>query len=101
MTDTDLAVLGDGAVDAEALQTDTDVTSSFLSVLCACLQCDRGAYTVSPAYVLKADRLDALGDLIGIEAGSLADLARFFNRSDTVLSEYAVDFLYTSVVVFK
>ena len=82
-------------------RTDTDVSCSLLSVLCARLKSDSGAYAVCPAYVFKADGLNALCDLIGIKACGLADLAALLYGSDTVLSENAVDFFDSSVVVFK
>ena len=101
MAETDLAVFSNGAVDTEALETYADVLGSLLSILCARLQSDSGAYAVSPAYVLKADGLDALSDFIGVEACSLADFTALFYGSDSVLSENAVDFFDSSVVVFK
>ena len=101
MTETDLAVFGNGAVDAKALEANADVFSGFLRVLSACLKSDSGAYAVCPAYVFKADRLDSLSDLVGIEARVFADLAALLNRGDTVLCQNAVDFLDSSVVIFK
>ncbi len=101
VSETDLAVFGNGAVDAEALETDADILGSLLSVLCACLQSDGSADAISPAYVLKADGLNALCDLIGVKACRLADLAALLNTADAVLSENAVDFFDSSVVVFK
>ena len=100
VTETNLAVLSNRAVDTEALETDTDVFGSFLSVLCACLKSDSSAYTVSPAYVFEADGLNALSDFIGVKTCSLADLTALLYRRDTVLSQKAVDLSASSVVVF-
>ena len=101
VTDTDLAVICDGAVDAEALKTYADIAGSLFSVLCACFQGDSCADAVCPADVLKADGLNALGDLIGIEACLLAELAAFLDGSDSVLSKYGVYFADSAIIVFK
>ena len=69
--------------------------------LCRPLQGDGRADAVGPADVFKADGLDALGDLVGIEAGGLADLAGFLHGGDAVLGEHAVDLADPAVVVFK
>lgn len=74
MADTDLAVFGYRAVDAEALEADTDISCSLFGVLGACLKRDSRAYAVCPAYVFKADGLNALSDFIGVKTCSLADL---------------------------
>ena len=101
MADADLAALRDGAVDAEALQTDADIAGGFLGVLRPGLQGDGRADAVGPADVFKADGLDALGNLIGIEAGGFADLARLFHGGDAVLGKNAVDLADAAIVVFK
>ena len=98
---TDLAVLGDGAVDAEGLQADADGLGGLGGGLDALLQRDGRAHGVSPAGVLKADGLNALDDLIGVEALRLADLAALFHGGDAVLSEDAVDLVNSSFVTFK
>ena len=101
MAQTDLAVLGDGAVDAEGLQADTDHLGGFGRGLHAGLDGDGRADGVRPAGVFKADGLDALDDLIRVKALGLADLAALFDGRDTVLSEDAVDLVDSSLVVFK
>ena len=85
VSETNLTVFGNRTVDAEALQTDSDVLSSFLSVLSACLKSDSSAYAVCPAYVFKADRLNSLSNFIRIEACSLTDFTALLNRGNTVL----------------
>ena len=97
----DLAVLGHGAVDAEGLQALADGLGSLGSGLDALLDGDGGAHAVGPAGVLKADGLDALDDLIGIEALVLADLAALLHRADAVLGEDTVDLVDSSLVAFK
>ena len=97
----DLAVLGDGAVDAEGLKTHADHLGGFGRGLHAGLDGDGRADGVRPAGVFKADGLDALDDLIRVKALGLADLAALFDGRDTVLSEDAVDLVDSSLVVFK
>ena len=98
---TDLAVFGNGAVDAEGLKTHADELGSLGSGLHAGLERDGRADGVRPAGVFKADGLDALDDLIRVKALGLADLAALFDGRDTVLSEDAVDLVDSSLVVFK
>ena len=59
VAEADLAVVGDGAVDAEGLQAFADGGSGFRSGLDALLHGDGSADGVSPASVFKADGLDA------------------------------------------
>ena len=101
MAKADLAVVSDGAIEAEALKADADVLCSFGSVLCAGLDGDSRADAVCPADVLKADGLDACSDLVGVEAHTLADLSAFLDRADAVLSEDAVYLVYSSLVILK
>ena len=70
---THLAVVGDGAVDAEGLQAHADHLGGLGGGLDAGLQRDGRAHGVRPAGVFKADGLDALDDLIRVEALGLAD----------------------------
>ena len=101
MAETDLAVLSDGAVEAEALQADADHLCGLCGGLDTGLDCDGGADAVCPADVLKADGLDAGCDLIGVKALCLADLSALFDGSDAVLGEDTIDFVYSSLVIFK
>ena len=101
MAKADLAIVRDGAVDAEGLQTLADSSSGFGGGLDTLLHGDGSADGVCPARILKADGLDALDDLIRVKALGLADLAALFDGRDTVLSEDAVDLVDSSLVVFK
>ena len=101
VADTDLAVICDGAVKAEALEADTDHLCGLCGGLYAGLDGDGRADTVCPADVLKADGLDVLGDLVGIEALCLADLSALFDRADAVLCEDTVYLVDSSLVAFK
>ena len=96
-----LAVLSHRARDAEGLEADADGLGGLGSGLNILLQCDGRADTVGPAGVFKADGLDALHDLIGIKAGSLADLPALLHAGDSVLRQDGIDFLDSSLVAFK
>ena len=65
---TNLAVVCYGTGDAEGLQADADGGGGVGGGLDALLHGDGSAHGVGPAGVLKADGLDALDDLIGVEA---------------------------------
>ena len=101
VAEADLAVVGDGAGDAEALQADADGLGSFGSGLHALADGDRRADAVRPAGVLEGDGLHALDDLIGIKALFLADSAALLNGVDAVLGEDGVDLVDSSFVAFK
>ena len=96
-----LAVLSHRAGDAEGLEADADGLGSLGSSLDILLQRDGRADAVGPAGVFKADGLDALHDLIGIKAGSLADLPALLHAGDSVLRQDGIDFLDSSLVAFK
>ncbi len=78
-----------------------DLAGSVCSGLDAGLQRDGRTDGVRPAGVLKADRLDALDDLVGVEALRLAELAALLHGADAVLREDAVDLVDSSFVTFK
>ena len=98
---THLAVLGHRAVNAEGLQAHADHLGRLSRSLDAGLNGDGSAHGIRPAGVLEADGLDALDDLIGVEALCLADLTAFLHRADAVLGEDAVDLVDSSFVTFK
>ena len=97
----DLAVFGDGAVDAEGLQAFADLLGGLGGGGDTGLQRDGCADGVSPAGVLEADGLDALDDLIRIEALRLAQLAALLDGADAILRKNAVDLVDSSFVTFK
>ena len=101
VTQTHLPVLGHGAVDAEGLQAHTDHLGGLGSGLDAGLQGDSCAHGIRPAGVFKADGLDALDDLIGVEALGLADLPALLHGANAILSEDAIDLVDSSFVAFK
>ena len=80
----DLAVLRDGAGDAERLEPDADLGGGVLRLHAALLHRHRGAHRVGPLGVLETDRLRLLHDLVGVEAGLEADVAALFDGRDAV-----------------
>ena len=97
----DLAVVGDGAGDAERLQANADGGSGIRCGLAALLHCDGAAQDIRPSGVLESDGLGVLGDLVGIEAEVGANLAGFLEVGDTILSERLVDLVDTALIAFK
>ena len=65
------------------------------------LQSDGGAHAVRPGGVLKADGLDALDDVVGVEASGLADVAALLHAGNSVLSQDGIDLVDSSLVAFK
>ena len=96
-----LAVLGNRAGDAEGLQALADGLGSVGSGGHVLLQSDGGAHAVRPGGVLKADGLDALDDVVGVEASGLADVAALLHAGNSVLSQDGIDLVDSSLVAFK
>ena len=101
VTQTYLAVISNRARDAECLQADADCLSSLRCGLYALLDCDCSAYGVSPASVLKCDRLYGTNGCSRINALFLADFSTFLYAGNAVLSEDAIDLVNSSFVTFK
>ena len=101
VAETDLAVVRDGAGDAERLEPDADRLGGLGGLLAALLQRDGGADGVRPAGVLEGDVLDALGDLVGVEAPGLADVEAFLDGLDTVLGQFGQDLRFATAVGFE
>ena len=68
MAQAHLAVLGNRAGDAEGLEALADGLGGVGSGGHVLLQSDGGAHAVRPGGVFKADGLDALDDVVGVEA---------------------------------
>ena len=101
VAETDLAVFGDRAGDAEGLKTDTDIGSGVGSLLVALLYGDGGAHGVCPLCVFKADWLCFLYDGVRVDARIVADLFALVDRGDAVFLENAEDLRLASFVTFK
>ena len=84
MSKTYFSLVSNGTRDTESLKTFTDRSSSVCGTAAAFLDRDRGAYCVSPASVLKADRLDLLYLIIYVKASILCDLLSIFDGCDSI-----------------
>ena len=98
MTKTYLTAVSNGTRDAECLQAFTDSGSGISGTTCSLLDRDSSAYRVSPACVLKTDRLDALYQIVNIQSGILRDLLCILDRSNTLLTEDLVDLVDSSFI---
>ena len=96
-----LPVLGNRTGDAEGLEAHTDALGGLGGGLDALLQSDGRAHAVGPAGILKADGLDALDDVVGVEAGGLADVAALLHAGNSVLRQDGIDLVDSSFVAFK
>ena len=101
MAQTNLTVFGNGAGNAECLQTDTDSGSGISSLLAALLHGDRSADGVRPNGVFEADGLGFANDLVAVDAHVHGDLFAFLNGGDAVFFQNLVDFVNASFVTFK
>lgn len=101
VTEADLAVFGDGAGDAERLETDADCGSGVGSLDSAALYSDSAADCVCPDSVFKADGLGTSDDLVAVDALCKSDLFALLDGGNAVLSENGVDLVNSSLIVFK
>ncbi len=101
MAETDLALIRDGAGDAECLKAFADCSSSVSSLGAALLDRDRAADSVCPLCVLEADRLNTLDELVDVETLCLADVSTFLNGVDAVFLDDRENLLFASFVRFK
>ena len=97
----DLAVLGDGAGDAEGLEALADHGGGLRGALGALLDGDGAAADVGPLGVLERDGLDALDDLARVHALVEADLLGLLEGGDAVLSEHLVDLVDAALIALK
>ena len=91
VAETNLAVVSYGTRDAECLETFSNSLSGVSGIGAALLDCDGGAYYVSPLCILEADFLGVLASLVWIEALGLADGLGLLEVLDTVFVESSID----------
>ena len=101
VTETDLAVCGNGAGDAERLKPDSDSLCGVGSVCKPLLYCDCTAESVCPACVVECDRLNALDDSVNVDAFCKADVARVFEVLYAVFLHAGFDARHSSFFAFK
>ncbi len=101
VSETDFALLCNGAGNAEGLKSFADCFRSVCGVHAILFDCDCATHGVCPNRVFKANGLDTLDDCIAVNAFFEADCSCFFEVFDAVLSKNAVDFVYSSFITFK
>ena len=101
MTQTYLAVLGNRAGNAEALQTDTDSGSGVSGLYATLLDCDSGANRVCPLCILECDGLCFFDDLIGVDTLRVANFLTFVDGGNAVFLESGKDLRLASLVSLK
>ena len=101
VAETDLALIGNRAGDAERLQAFADALGGFGSGLDAFLHRDRRAQLVSPLHVLEADRLGALHDGIRIHALGVGVGLHFVKVLEAILVKHRLELRHTTFIVFK
>ena len=101
VAEADLAVFGDGAGNAEGLETDADCGSGVRSLDSAALYCDGAADGVCPNSVIEADGLGTSDDLVAVDALCKSYIFALLDGGNAVLSENGIDFVNSSLIVFK
>ena len=101
VAEADLAVFGDGAGDAEGLETDADSGGGVRSLDSAALYCDGAADGVCPNSVIEADGLGTSDDLVAVDALSEEHLVASVQRLQTVSLQACLDFRHTAIHRFK
>ena len=101
VTETDLAVFGDGAGDAERLKSDTDCGRCVSGLDSAALDSDGAADSVCPNCVFEADGLCASDDFVAVNALCKGDILALLNGGNAVLGENRIYLIYSSFIVFK
>ena len=101
VAEADLAVFGDGAGDAEGLETDADSGGGVRSLDSAALYCDGAADGVCPNSVIEADGLGTSDDLVAVDALCKSYIFALLDGGNAVLSENGIYFVNSSLIVFK
>ena len=101
VTETDLAVLGNRAGNAEGLESLADSGCSVCCLGAALLDSDSCAYGVCPYCVLEADRLCRANDIIAVDTLVEGDLLALVDRGDTVFFQCVEDLSLASFITFK
>ena len=97
----DLALVRDGAGDAEGLQALADAGSGLGGGLYVLLERDGGAQLVGPLGVLKGDGLNALDDLVGVHALGVVVSLQLFEVLEAVLFENRLELGHATFITFK
>ena len=98
MSQTYLTLVSYRTRDTESLQALSDGGGSVGSLAAALLDGDSRAGDVSPACVLKADRLNALDLVVYVQSGVLCNLLCFLERSNAIAVQNLIDFVNSSFI---
>ena len=98
---TNLTLVGNGTGDAERLEAFADALGSLGSGLDALLQRDGGAQLVGPLRVFKGDGLDALDDLVGVNALGVVVGLQLIKILEAVLLENRLELGHATFITFK
>ena len=101
MAQAHVALLGHGAGDAESLESYADGLGGVGGGLHVLLYSYGAAQGIGPAGVLKCDGLNALYDIIGVEALGFAELTSLLQAAQAVLGETFLNFGHPSLFAFK
>ena len=96
-----LALVRDGAGDAERLQALADALGGLGGGLDALLQRDGGAQLVGPLGVFKGDGLNALDDLVGVHALGVVVSLQLIEILEAVLFENRLELGHAPFITFK
>ena len=101
VADADLALVRDGAGDAEGLQAHADAAGSLGGALDAFLHGDGGAQLIGPLRVLEADGLRGLDDLVGVDALGVVESLYFIKFFEAILVQNRLDLRHTTFIILK
>ena len=101
MADADLALVRDGAGDAEGLQAHADAAGGLGGGLDAFLHGDGRAQLIGPLRVFEADGLCALDDFIGVNALGVVESLHFIKVLEAILVQDGLDLRHTTFIILK
>ena len=101
VTQSYLALVGNGAGDAEGLQTLADALGGFGGSLHALLQSDRSAQLVGPLGVFKADGLDAFYDFVGVHTLGVVICLQLVKILEAILFKHGLELGHAAFITFK
>ena len=101
VTQTNLTLVGNGTGDAERLQTLADAGSSLGGGLHALLQRNSGAQLIGPLRIFEADGLNALDDLISVNALAVVVSLQLVPIGEAVLLQNRLQLRHAAFVVLK
>ena len=98
---THLTLVGDGTGDAESLQALADALGSLGGGLDILLQRDGRAQFISPLGVFESDGLDALHDLVGVNALGIVESLQLIKILEAILFKHRLELRHATFKTFK